>query len=57
MKFVLATFAASFFPIAPDAFGQRMGAGKLADAEAELQKLAAQCNEIEVLMLRARIRL
>ena len=57
MKFVLATFAVSFFLIAPDAFGQQMGAGKLTDTEAEFQKLAAQCDEVEVLMLRARIRL
>ena len=57
MKFVLATFTVSFFLIAPDAFGQQMGAGKLTDTEAEFQKLAAQCDEVEVLMLRARIRL
>ncbi len=57
MKFVLATFAVSFFLIAPEAFGQQMGAGKLTDTEAEFQKLAAQCDEVEVLMLRARIRL
>ena len=57
MKFVLATFAVSFFLIAPDAFGQQMGAGKLTDTEAEFQKLAAQCDDVEVLMLRARIRL
>ena len=57
MKFVLSTFAVSFFLIAPDAFGQQMGAGKLTDTEAEFQKLAAQCDEVEVLMLRARIRL
>ena len=57
MKFVLATFAVSFFLIAPVAFGQQMGAGKLTDTEAEFQKLAAQCDEVEVLMLRARIRL
>ena len=54
---MLATFAVSFFLIAPDAFGQQMGAGKLTDTEAEFQKLAAQCDEVEVLMLRARIRL
>ena len=57
MKFVLATFVVSFFLIAPVAFGQQMGAGKLTDTEAEFQKLAAQCDEVEVLMLRARIRL
>ena len=57
MKFVLASFAISFLLIAPDAFGQQMGAGKLTDTEAEFQKLAAQCDEVEVLMLRARIRL
>lgn len=57
MKFVLANFAVSFLLIAPDAFGQQMGAGKLTDTEAEFQKLAAQCDEVEVLMLRARIRL
>ena len=42
MKFVLATFVVSFLLIAPDAFGQQMGAGKLTDTEAEFQKLAAQ---------------
>ena len=57
MKFVLPSFAISFLLIAPDAFGQQMGAGKLTDTEAEFQKLAAQCDEVEVLMLRARIRL
>ena len=57
MKFVLPSFAVSFLLIAPDAFGQQMGAGKLTDTEAEFQKLAAQCDEVEVLMLRARIRL
>ena len=57
MKFVLATFVVSFFLIAPVTFGQQMGAGKLTDTEAEFQKLAAQCDEVEVLMLRARIRL
>ena len=57
MKFVLATFAISFLLIGPDAFGQQMEAGKLTDTETEFQKLAAQCDEVEVLMLRARIRL
>ena len=57
MKFVLATFAISFLFIGPDAFGQQMEAGKLTDTETEFQKLAAQCDEVEVLMLRARIRL
>ena len=31
MKFVLATFVVSFFLIAPVAFGQQMGAGKLTE--------------------------
>lgn len=57
MKFVLATFAISLLLIAPNAFGQQMGAGKLTDTEAEFQKLSAQCDEVDVLMLRARIRL
>tara|TARA_B100001939_G_C16635422_1_gene485269 strand:+ start:141 stop:569 length:429 start_codon:yes stop_codon:yes gene_type:complete len=57
MKFIISTLAVGFMLIAPSAHSQQMGAGNLTDTEAEFLKLSSQCDEVDVLMLRARIRL
>lgn len=53
--FLIATF--SMIAVNSFSFAQVQEAGKLTDTDAAFQKLVDQCDNVEMLMLRARIRL